>query len=515
MSLTTGQIPKPFGKKVSKKQWKQVFSKVRKFSPHMTFYDGFEQVASEMLAYRTRGRKEHFLIVDEVRQTFTDRLKRKGSMPLLRAQYYEGGLQHRLSMTVQYAGNMTFEKYPANVFRIESAIHRVSNLFVSYPSDDKPVLLEIPVEGAPPEVRVLELSIESMKAYSPKTSKLLPKAHKIRGMNVQFVDLGEALVDATIEPIGDDMLSFKLDSLSKEASALYDNYLEDEYVQKFKGKKAGKTNGQQAAAGAVADKKDALPDKDYAVVVVKDLETRAKLTQILDDLEFTCLEFSSYEDEDLQKYLNKTRLFVLESPLNGIHPVQLLRKWVNEERILPSRFIIVGQKLEEAREHEWHGIGQGIFLRQTIPIEWMKTKLMKWLEIKSSVDTSEKADTSRPLVLLVDKHTDHLDTMASLLIRNNCRVATADDRVRTVQAARNLRPRLIVIDHDIFGAGLIEVLRTLRAFHATRQIPVMIISWKEGPMEPYEDQRLNISTFHAFPFEENTFVQRLDQILER
>ena len=73
------------------------------------------------------------------------------------------------------------------------------------------------------------------------------------------------------------------------------------------------------------------------------------------------------------------------------------------------------------------------------------------------------ANGPRPTVLLADDHAIVTEGLASLLQREFSLVGTVADGARLIDAARRLRPDVIVTDVAMPGMGGLEALRRLRA----------------------------------------------------
>ena len=86
------------------------------------------------------------------------------------------------------------------------------------------------------------------------------------------------------------------------------------------------------------------------------------------------------------------------------------------------------------------------------------------------------ADADKPLLLLVDDMPANLHVLAAAL-KADYRLKTATSGPAALElVARSDRPELILLDVMMPGMSGIEVLRHLRADHATRDIPVIFVS---------------------------------------
>jgi len=89
---------------------------------------------------------------------------------------------------------------------------------------------------------------------------------------------------------------------------------------------------------------------------------------------------------------------------------------------------------------------------------------------------SESQDVNRPLVLLAEDNEVNARTVRDFLVSQGYRVELAQDGVQAVAMARELSPRLILMDIQMPGMDGLEATRQLRKEPATRNIPILAVT---------------------------------------
>jgi CheY-like chemotaxis protein len=83
---------------------------------------------------------------------------------------------------------------------------------------------------------------------------------------------------------------------------------------------------------------------------------------------------------------------------------------------------------------------------------------------------------TKPLILLVDDFDDAREIYATYLDFKGYRVICASDGLEALDAARNERPRLILLDLRMPGLTGTAVMRTLRADPAWSTVPIVALT---------------------------------------
>src|SRR5215472_1527475 len=89
---------------------------------------------------------------------------------------------------------------------------------------------------------------------------------------------------------------------------------------------------------------------------------------------------------------------------------------------------------------------------------------------------SANNEVPSPLVLLVDDYDDSREMFAEFLEVSGFRVCQASNAHHGLEAARQLRPALILMDLSLPGMDGWEAIRQLKSDATTRQIPVIALS---------------------------------------
>ena len=511
-------LPRPFGEELESGEWRRAFLKIRKDSPVLNLFNGKRDQECELQSFMASTSGNLEVVVSEFPRTFAD----TGSNPLVlvRGQYFDSGLHHRISFHASVRGRVMFEETPACVLAVIAPIRQVSNLYVAYPSKEKPLFLEIPIAGAPPDVRVVEMSMNRMKAYIPGANRLLPETKYIKDMRVQFVDVGEVLVSGEARSTGKEEVSIKLSPLSTQAHRAAERYLEAHYRE---ANAKGTAREQDAAeeekapgdskekAEAQAAEPESGPKR--ALVVLQDPFQRKRVEAILAPLGWQCEDLKDYAAVRSMKTLGKHSMIVLDAHQGNEHSVDLLRSLIRDEVFAPTRFILVGDRAADAREVDWPELGTGLFLRTTLPDNWLKVKTERWLKAADNEIGLNSGDP-RPLVLVVDDDTELRNSIGALMTYENYRVVTAGDGIEAIRSVRNLKPDLMLLDIEMPGRTGLEVLRTIRAFKMFRRLPIIIVSGRRDIPVLEEAISLGVTDYLVKPFDDLSLLQRARSALK-
>ncbi len=374
---------KRFGQEVSgnivgKNEWPQIFTKVLRKSPDLFLYDGLDEYSSQILKHKTAHKDEQVLIIDETLPRLPKRFFDLKTTVLGKTQYFESGLIHRLSFTLEISKQFEFSHHQAIWTTIQPPMRKSSSLFIASPSVDRPVFMEIPISGAPPQVRIIDLSTENIRALSPSAQKLFPKSREINGMRVQFVDLGETLVDGTISASSDDELQIKLDHLTSSSLRLFEQYLEEEY-EISKSKEHSFSNVQEITDNKLVESSKAVAEEierstPAAVIVLKDRDLREQYCRIMDEFEYRSRTLERFE-QVTPEVLEGRSLFIFDVRQEGGHSVDFLKSWLKNGSINRGQFILVGDNPNKSRQEEWHRLGDGLFLGSNTPLMLLRQRI--------------------------------------------------------------------------------------------------------------------------------------------
>jgi two-component system phosphate regulon response regulator PhoB len=84
--------------------------------------------------------------------------------------------------------------------------------------------------------------------------------------------------------------------------------------------------------------------------------------------------------------------------------------------------------------------------------------------------------SEKPVILVVDDDTPILALMRNLLKEFGFHPVTAETGRKAIDAARQQRPALVLLDRNMPGMGGDEVIRTLRGEPGLDKLPILILS---------------------------------------
>ena len=118
-------------------------------------------------------------------------------------------------------------------------------------------------------------------------------------------------------------------------------------------------------------------------------------------------------------------------------------------------------------------------------------------------------------VLVVEDEADIAALIAYQLTREGYRVETALTGTVALDAVHRDLPDLIVLDRMLPGLSGDEVLRSLRADTATRNVPILILTAKREQQDRITGFELGADDYLTKPFSPRELVLRVDAILRR
>lgn len=118
-------------------------------------------------------------------------------------------------------------------------------------------------------------------------------------------------------------------------------------------------------------------------------------------------------------------------------------------------------------------------------------------------------------VLVVDDEPDITALVAYHLAKNGFRVSTAATGPDALRAVADELPSLIVLDRMLPGMSGDEVLATVRASGASREIPVLMLTAKREELDRIRGLSLGADDYLTKPFSTQELVLRVSAILRR
>ncbi len=120
-----------------------------------------------------------------------------------------------------------------------------------------------------------------------------------------------------------------------------------------------------------------------------------------------------------------------------------------------------------------------------------------------------------PRILVADDDPIVQQFVSSILVQNRYEVFTASDGRQALDAIRELRPDLVILDLIMPYRDGYEVLRLLREKNETRKIPVIILSAKSREEDIIRGLEAGAEDFMVKPFNALELVARARKILAR
>jgi two-component system, OmpR family, phosphate regulon response regulator PhoB len=118
-------------------------------------------------------------------------------------------------------------------------------------------------------------------------------------------------------------------------------------------------------------------------------------------------------------------------------------------------------------------------------------------------------------VLVVDDEKDIVALVAYHLAKAGYRVSTASTGTEALQAAREERPALVVLDLMLPRMSGFEVLEQLRAAESTREVAVLMLTARREEADRIRGLSLGADDYLAKPFSPQELVLRVGAILRR
>ena len=118
-------------------------------------------------------------------------------------------------------------------------------------------------------------------------------------------------------------------------------------------------------------------------------------------------------------------------------------------------------------------------------------------------------------VLVVDDEKDIVALVAYHLAKSGYRVSTASTGAEALQAAREERPAIVVLDLMLPGMSGFEVLEQLRAAENTRDVAVLMLTARREEADRIRGLSLGADDYLAKPFSPQELVLRVGAILRR
>ena len=118
-------------------------------------------------------------------------------------------------------------------------------------------------------------------------------------------------------------------------------------------------------------------------------------------------------------------------------------------------------------------------------------------------------------ILVIEDEEDILELLKYNLTREGCKVVTAADGQKGLQAAQIKIPDLILLDLMLPGMDGLEVCRQLKRDEKTARVPVIMVTAKGEESDVVAGLELGADDYVAKPFSVKVLVARVRAVLRR
>ncbi len=118
-------------------------------------------------------------------------------------------------------------------------------------------------------------------------------------------------------------------------------------------------------------------------------------------------------------------------------------------------------------------------------------------------------------ILIIDDDTKNIEVLVSGLVNNQFQVVTTNSGYNGLIKARQLNPDLILMDTEIGDLGGIEFVRKLREDAQIAEIPVILLSTRDGLQDRIKAYEVGIKDYIVKPMHVSEIVARIKMILFR
>ncbi len=103
-------------------------------------------------------------------------------------------------------------------------------------------------------------------------------------------------------------------------------------------------------------------------------------------------------------------------------------------------------------------------------------------------------------ILLIEDEPNIVEAIRFILSREGWRVDTSPDGRNALEAVRNRKPDLVILDVMLPNRSGYDILSDMRADEATRDIPVMMLTARGQKKDKELAERLGVNKFMTKPF---------------
>jgi CheY-like chemotaxis protein len=230
--LTENILPDPSGSPLSLESWNEVIKLMVSEYPVIGIFDSENEMTSKILHSSPKRKESNSLIIDIPQPDYSARAVDNRQRLLFTGQYFRAGLHYTVSSHAILERYLIFNRYPALVLTIIPPIKQISKLLIVYPTEDRQVFLEIPIDGSSPSIQVSQMNSKNIIIKSPEMTHLFPETRYINGVRLQLIDLGKTVINGEISRINNEELSLDLKQIDSNSERIINNYLNEEFKQK-------------------------------------------------------------------------------------------------------------------------------------------------------------------------------------------------------------------------------------------------------------------------------------------
>jgi len=117
-------------------------------------------------------------------------------------------------------------------------------------------------------------------------------------------------------------------------------------------------------------------------------------------------------------------------------------------------------------------------------------------------------------ILIIDDEASIIESLKTLLLRENYQIYSAFDGEEAIRKVTEIKPDLILLDLVLPKIGGIQVCRKIKSNPATQNIPIIIITGRDGIEERIEGLKSGANDFLTKPLETTELLLRIRSLLE-
>lgn len=118
-------------------------------------------------------------------------------------------------------------------------------------------------------------------------------------------------------------------------------------------------------------------------------------------------------------------------------------------------------------------------------------------------------------ILIVEDNEFNRDMLSRRLMRRGYEVLIAEDGNRGIQAARTVKPDIILMDVSLPDIDGLELTRQLKADELTRRIPIIVITAHAMVGDRQQSLAAGADDYHMKPVELATLLTQIESLLGR